>query len=217
MTNCWPMMRIAWVTAWRITGSPERVTSRRSTAHQSSSGPAWSRVTIRPVSISAQVEALTNTESECPRWRCQSAPPILSLISRSAVSASGMRNSASARHMSTTPSSLASWYSCRKASMPPARRRASRTERTSRAAVASIRASSSGASAACARRSTTQRLSSMQWASRMAARSGPGSGGLVSNSIMGQPGGFSRWRPHRIPDRRKLFAAIPGRAAHSLG
>ena len=96
------MMRMAWTMAWRITGSPTRLTSRDRTVRGCliSSGPG--RIT-RPVSISAQVEALTKMPSPCPRWASQSAPPILSAISRSAVSASGIRSSASARHISATP------------------------------------------------------------------------------------------------------------------
>ena len=94
-------MRIAWVIAWRTTGSPERETSMRRTEAKSPS--RFSREITRPVSIKAHVEALTKRDSDRPRWRCQSAPPILSLISRSAVSASGIRSSASARHISTTP------------------------------------------------------------------------------------------------------------------
>ena len=60
--------------------------------------------TIRPVSSNAQVEALTNSDSLVPRCACQSAFASLSAISRSAVAASGMRSSASARHISTMPS-----------------------------------------------------------------------------------------------------------------
>jgi hypothetical protein len=45
----------------------------------------------RPVSISPQAEALTNSESEWPMWRSHWRPPILSAISLSAVAASGMR------------------------------------------------------------------------------------------------------------------------------
>ena len=50
-----------------ITGSPQRATRRRSTPPRSL--PACRRAsTRRPVSISAQVEALTNSESDWPRW-----------------------------------------------------------------------------------------------------------------------------------------------------
>ncbi len=122
MTNWRPRMRIACKSALRMTGSPERATSRPSTPPRSASLLSFSRST-RPVSISAQVEALTNQEWLWPRCRSHLAEPILSLISRSAVSASGMRNSASARHISTTPSSLDSSYSSMKASMPPSSRR----------------------------------------------------------------------------------------------
>ena len=75
--------------------------------------------TKRPVSMRPQAEALTNSDSDWPIWRSQCLPPILSAMSLSAVSSSGMRSSASARHISTTPSSEESEYSCMKASMPP--------------------------------------------------------------------------------------------------
>jgi hypothetical protein len=45
--------------------------------------------TTRPVNISPQVEALTNTESLWPRWRFQFPAEILSRISASWVSSSG--------------------------------------------------------------------------------------------------------------------------------
>ena len=118
----WPArMRIAAVTACRHTGSLDRATKRRRTAPRSPSpGPMRSRRNSRPVSISAQVEALTNSDPECPRCRSQSAAAILSRISLSTVSASGMRNSASARHIRATPSCEDRAYSCRKASSPAA-------------------------------------------------------------------------------------------------
>ena len=65
--------------------------------------------------------------------------PILSRISRSTVSASGMRSSASARHISATPSCEDSAYSWRNASMPPLPSRSRRTASTSRRAVAAMR------------------------------------------------------------------------------
>ncbi len=97
---------MACVTAWRITGSPERVTRRFSTPFRSLL--VESICMMRPVSISAQVEALTNMESLSPRCALKSASRSLSLISMLAVSESGMRSSASARHISTTPSLLES-------------------------------------------------------------------------------------------------------------
>src|SRR3546814_2954124 len=48
--------------------------------------------TSLPVSISPQVEALTKSLSEWPRWLAQSADPIFSAMSRSRVSSSGIRS-----------------------------------------------------------------------------------------------------------------------------
>ncbi len=74
---------------------------------------------VRPVSSRPQVAAFTNSEGLRPRWACQSPAPILSRIRASRVSSSGMRSSASARHISATPSWLDSAYSWIRASTPP--------------------------------------------------------------------------------------------------
>ena len=92
-------MRIAAVTAWRTTGSPERAANRRKAARKSCGAGSVPNLSM-PVrraggarsASSAQVEALTKAELECPRWRAQSASPSLSRISRSTVPASGMRS-----------------------------------------------------------------------------------------------------------------------------
>ncbi len=138
-TNCPPMMRIAVSIACRITGSPERCTSRPKIVDQSRSPP--SSFTTWPVSISANVDAFTNSDDDCPRCLFQFAEPILSLISLSCVSASGTRNSASARHIKTTPSSVDSAYSCRNASSPP-RLRCARTRPTNSRASRSVASAS---------------------------------------------------------------------------
>jgi hypothetical protein len=70
----------------------------------------------RPVSISAHVEALTKIEDE-PECEDQSCGAILSRIRSSIVSESGTRSSASARHISATPSRVESPYSDRKISI----------------------------------------------------------------------------------------------------
>ncbi len=103
------MIFIAWRTARRITGSPTRPT-RRLKAPCTSRLVSSARSTRWPVSIRPQVEALTSTDSDWPTWRFQSASPSLSRISASAVSWSGMRSSASATHISSTPSSLPRSY-----------------------------------------------------------------------------------------------------------
>src|SRR5262249_17758317 len=58
-----------------------------------------------------QAAAWTNRDGPLPRCPSQSPPPILSRISASRVSSSGIRSKASARHISATPSSLAREYS----------------------------------------------------------------------------------------------------------
>ncbi len=55
------MMRMACVSATRMTGSPMRAVKRPRKAVMSSTVSVSSR-TMRPVNISPQVEALTNSE-----------------------------------------------------------------------------------------------------------------------------------------------------------
>ena len=173
---------MAWVMAARITGSPERASRRFITCVQSTR-LSGSSPTSRPVSIKAQVEALTNSDSLRPTCASQSAPPILSRIRRSAVAASGMRSSASARHISTMPSRELSAYSCRNASRPPGLGRA-RTECTRRRAARSMRASASGENRAFSMSAAAVLASSARWSVRTAARSRSGGGG-GSAKIMG--------------------------------
>src|SRR6516225_8512124 len=181
MTNCRPMISIAAVIAWRTTGSPERATNRRRTVRKSCAvGAARSR---RPVSISAQVEALTKIDSEWPRWLPQSAAPILSRISRSTVSVSGMRSNASARHNSATPSGDDSAYSWRNASMPPLPRRSRRTAATKRRALSAMRSCMSAGISAAARMRATALVSSSRQVSRIAARSSVACGGAFANTM----------------------------------
>ncbi len=168
------MMRMAWTMAWRITGSPLRATSRFSNERGSRSASPSMR-TSRPVSISAQVDALTNSNSLWPMWRSQWAPPILSAMSLSAVSASGTRSSASARHMSITPSWLDRSYSCMKASRPPSSRAFSRIRSTMVVAIAAMRRRAPSPGSASRISASTHPSSSARVAARMAARSGSGS------------------------------------------
>jgi hypothetical protein len=129
-TKLSPRMRIAWRSACRITGSPDRPTTRLSTA----AGPeplSWPSRTTPPVIIRPKVEALTSRLSERPKCLSHCPLPIFSAISASTVSLSGMRSSASARHMRMTPSSEESPYSAMKASMPPCWWRLARAPRTS--------------------------------------------------------------------------------------
>ena len=120
----------------RISGSPPRAISRVSAADRLFSLLV---AVSRPVSIRPQVAALTNSDGLRPRWACQSPPPILSRISASRVSSSGMRSSASARHISATPSWLDSAYSWISPSTPPdgtLARNASTSRRASARALA---------------------------------------------------------------------------------
>ena len=88
---------MACISAARTIGSPRRETrDLRNEVASPCSG--CSRRTIRPVSIRLQVEALTNSDSESPACDPQSPAWIFSAISLSAVAASGMRSSDSARH-----------------------------------------------------------------------------------------------------------------------
>ena len=62
----------------RLAGARDQARRRR---RRRPAPRASSRRTSRPVSIRPQVEALTNSDSLCPRWRSQSAAAILSRIS----------------------------------------------------------------------------------------------------------------------------------------
>src|SRR4051794_3197309 len=200
-------MRIAAVTAWRHTGSLERAIRRRRASPTSFS---FSGRNSRPVSIKAQVEALTNSEPEWPIWLCQSAAAILSRISLSTVSASGMRNSASARHISATPSGEDSAYSCRKASSPPLPSRSRRTSATSRRAVAAMRSRASAGRSAAARMAATAASSSRRVASPIAGRSGVcgGRSATMSSMRLKLGGGATVGKLAEIPARDDDVAGI---------
>ena len=116
VTNCSPISFMARCTPWRISGSPPLPISRVSDEVR-----LFSLLVevILPVSIRPQTAALTNIDGEWPRCACQSPWLILSRISASRVALSGMRSSASARHISATPSWLESENSCTSASTPP--------------------------------------------------------------------------------------------------
>ncbi len=65
MTNCPPMMRMACIIAARITGSPAWRTMREMKPPGFSLASSGGR-TMRPVSMSPHVEALTSSESDLP-------------------------------------------------------------------------------------------------------------------------------------------------------
>src|SRR5690606_11765945 len=211
MTNWWPMIRIAWRTARRTTGSPTRPTRRLNAP-----GTSWRvmslRLTRRPVSISPQVEALTSTDSLWPRCFSQSASPSLSRISLSAVSWSGMRSSASATHISSTPSSLPRSYWRMKASIAPWWAARARTRRTRSVARASTSAWRAGSRRACSSSSRTWVVSSRSQAAVMAARRGeavPG-GSSWQGTVRADMGRLGTGRPE---GRRASASSPPGVAA----
>ena len=105
-------------TPLRISGSPLRPTTRRNAAPRPDS---LCVATSLPVSSRPQAAALTNSEGLAPTWACQSPLPILSRMSASRVAASGMRSSASARHISATPSCDDNANSCSRPCTSPAR------------------------------------------------------------------------------------------------
>ena len=184
-TNCAPISRIARLAAVRITGSPRRRTAPRSTP----ATPSPSRST-RPVSISPQVEAFTSGEEEWPRCAPHREGAILSSISASMVAASGTLRSASAKHISATPSSVESPYSARNASISPGRPRP-RMARTRPTALAPAR-SRVAASGAWGRSASSTAPSGARWASRIASRPASsvgvgvdGTGMVVSSLDMG--------------------------------
>ncbi len=102
--------------ALRITGSVSLFTKRFTACTGLAVSPSARPITL-PVSIKPHVEAFTNTESEFFRWDFQSATPKRSLINASAVSASGIRINASAKHISKIPSWVSKLYSKSSASI----------------------------------------------------------------------------------------------------
>ena len=118
-------------------------------------GRPGSSSSTRPVISSPQVAALTRLDVDRPRCAPQFDGSILSAISSSMVSASGTRSSASARHISPTPSSVESPYSARNASITVGddRSRTRSTSSAARATMACRAASSSPARATSARTS----------------------------------------------------------------
>ena len=167
-TNCSPIRRMARLTPVRISGSPPRAIRRVSAADRLRSLLV---AVSRPVSSRPQVAALTNSDGLWPRWARQSPPPILSRISASRVSSSGMRSSASARHISATPSWLDSEYSWISPSTPPDGVLA-RSASTSRVASAAARAVCDGGRLASSNSGGRHTGSGRRQAAVMASRSG---------------------------------------------
>jgi hypothetical protein len=138
------MSFMPWRSARRTTGSPARAASRPNQVPALSALSA-SRLTSFPVSIIPQVPAFTSSERFFPTCFSQSPCESLSRMRRSAVAASGMRSSASATHMSSTPSCEDRSYSRRKDCMPATAFCCERTFSTSSRARRSTRCAASGA------------------------------------------------------------------------
>ena len=167
-TNCSPSIRIAISTPRRITGSPYRAIRRVRAADN----PRSLTVDVsRPVITRPQVAALTNRDRPVPAWEIQSPPAILSRIRASRVAASGMRRSASARHINATPSWLDRAYSCSSASTIDPRCLRRRDSISPRAVLAICARSGSG-SVACSSRGRRQSGSGRRKAAVTARRSG---------------------------------------------
>ncbi|CFP13050.1 Uncharacterised protein [Bordetella pertussis] len=109
-------MRMAMFTPLRTSGSPPLPIRRVSALDSDCS---LLTATSLPVIIRPQVAALTNSDCDPPMCERQSPCTILSRIRASRVARSGMRNSASARHISATPSWLDSENSWISPSTPP--------------------------------------------------------------------------------------------------
>ena len=150
VTNCSPIMRIAMSTPLRISGSPPRATTWRSVLDR----PA---VAVRGHQLAGQQQtpgrgvdeqrrALPEVRSASRRRRsCRGS-------ARRGWPASGMRSSASARHISATPSCELSANSCSRPCTRPARplaRARSRTPPAMRSASACAASAWAGSSVAC--------------------------------------------------------------------
>ena len=158
VTNCLPSIRIAASTPARISGAPP-LPNRRLKLPDKASSFGLSCVSL-PVISKPHAAAFTNMDGLRPKWRFQSPSASLSWISLSRVSLSGMRNRASARHISATPSSLDSVNSCMSASTPLALLRSARTFFTSERASWSAACFSSALIAARCNMSATASSSS---------------------------------------------------------
>ena len=168
VTNCSPIARSAMSMPFRTSGSPQRARRRPSVEESSTSSnlPESLVPTMR-----LQPAALTNNERPSPMCELQSPEAILSRISASRVAMSGIRSSASARHMSTTPSLEESEYSRTRASMPPLGPLVLRRS-TSRRAVAAVRVASSGERRAISIKSGTRSSSGSLVRAVIARRNG---------------------------------------------
>src|SRR6185312_8096918 len=166
-TNCSPIIRITRSTPRRTSGSPPFARTRASALARPCSACV---ATSLPVRMRPHVAALTNSDGLCPTCDRQLASAILSRISASRVAMSGMRNSASARHISATPScddNANSWISpWTRPCWPPS----ARNSPASRAAIACATCDSSGERRAWSTSARTQSGSARRVAAVIASR-----------------------------------------------
>ncbi|AJY35016.1 hypothetical protein BO07_3172 [Burkholderia mallei] len=168
-------------TPFRINGSPPLPISRVSADDRPAS---LFVVTSLPVIIRPQVAALTNSDGAWPTCERQSPLLILSRISASRVARSGIRSSASARHISATPSWLDSENSWISPSTPPPEL-FSRSASTRPAAIACTSDARLAGSRASPIRNGTHSGSGRRYAAVIAARSTDCGCTLCANSRNG--------------------------------
>ncbi len=191
VTNCSPIMRSARSTPLRISGSPPRPMRRVMAAV---SPPSELVAVSLPVISRPQVAALTNSEGELPRCACQSAVEILSRISASRVAESGMRSSASARHISAMPSWLESEYSwISPATLPPPSSFLRRSATTSSRASSWAARASAGGRLAASSSGGRHSVSAGRQAAVMRARSAPCGRTSSKNSWKGAGAAPASW------------------------
>ena len=171
VTNCSPIRRMAMSTPLRIIGSPLLPIMRL----REEVRPASLCVdTSLPVSNRPQVAALTNSDGLLPRCGCQLPVLILSRIRASRVPLSGIRSSASARHIRATPSWDDRENSCSKPCTIPARPPALfwlRNFSAIEAARVCVASAIGAGSRACSSNMGTTSGSGRRYAEVMAARS----------------------------------------------
>ncbi len=161
--------------------------------------------TSLPVTSSPHAAAFTNSDGLRPTCARQSPWPILSRMRRSRVAASGMRSSASARHMSAMPSRESSENSSISASTPPGPGAVRRARlRPAGAASACVTSSASGASAASAISGAIASASGRRWSARIRSRNGKSSANAAPVAIPTTNSPRNRWTARMIsPENSK--------------
>ncbi len=202
-------------TPLRISGSPPLPISRVSAEER----PRSLLVVLSvPVTTRPQVAAFTNSDGLWPIWARQSPAAILSRISASRVGRSGMRSSASARHIRATPSCVESAYSRTRPSTRPAGSLA-RNASTNVRARERARSACSGGRLAPAISSGTHSVSGIRVAAVMRPRSAlwgarsrtkPRNGPSAVGAAAPSPSASSKRSPRSA---RSIAAMTPCRAS----